>query len=68
MALLKSNSSTISVAKNGMVYADGVRVGRFLPDKGVIQFVDKDKRRCLEKGRDVVEVRLSDLVNLPKQK
>jgi hypothetical protein len=68
MALLRSNSSTVSVAKNGIVYADGVKVGRYIPDKGVIQFVDRDKRRCLEKGRDVVEVKLSDLVNLPQQK
>lgn len=68
MALTKSSSSTISVAKNGLIYADGVKVGRFVPDRGVIQFIDRDKRRCQEKGRDVVEVSLSDLTNLPKQK
>lgn len=68
MAPLKSSPSTVSVAKNGLIYADGVKVGRLVPEKGVIQFVDRDKRRCQEKGRDVVEVRLSDLLNLPQQK
>lgn len=68
MALIKSNSSTVSVSKTGLVYADGLKVGRYLPDRGVIQFVDRDKRRCQEKGRTVVEVRISDLTNLPSTK
>lgn len=68
MALVRSSSSTVSVSKNGLIYADGVKIGRLVPDRGVVQFVDRDKRRCLEKGRNVVEVKLSDLMDLPKQK
>lgn len=67
MALIRSKPSMVSVGRDGLIYADGVKVGRYVPEKGVIQFMDRDKRRCQEKGREVVEVSLSDLVNLPKQ-
>lgn len=56
------------VGKNGFVYADGVRVGKLVSERGVVQFVDPDRRRCQQKGREVVEVRLSDLANLIQQK
>lgn len=61
-------SSPVMVGKNGFVYADGVRIGRLVSERGVVQFADPDRRRCVEKGREVVEVRLSDLANLPQQK
>lgn len=64
----EAKSSPVIIGKNGMAYVDGVRVGRLIPERGTIQFVDPDRRRCVQKGRDVVEVRLSDLANLPQQK
>jgi hypothetical protein len=51
-----------------MVYADGVKIGRLIPERGVMQFLDRDRRRCSERGSETVEVRLSDLGNLPQQK
>lgn len=63
----QAKPSPVVVGKNGMVYADGVRIGR-LVSNGVIQVVDPDRRRCAQKGREVVEIRLSDLVNLPQKK
>lgn len=59
--------SPVVVGKNGMVYADGVRVFR-LVGEGVVQIVDPDPRRCAQKGRQVVEIKLSDLANLPQKK
>lgn len=64
----ESKPSPIVVGKNGFVYADGVRVGKLVSERGVVQFVDPDRRRCQQKGREVVEVRLSDLANLIQQK
>lgn len=59
--------SPIVIGKNNFAYADGVKIGRFIPERGVLQVVDKDARRCQEKGRTVVEVRISDLINLAKK-
>ena len=64
----ETKSSPVVVGKNGMIYADGVRIAKLIPDRGVVQFVDPDRRRCVQKGREVVEVKLSDLVNLPQKK
>lgn len=61
-------SSPVVVGKNGFVYADGVRITKLIPERGVVQFIDPDRRRCLQKGREVVEVKLSDLVNLLQKK
>jgi hypothetical protein len=55
------------VGKNGFLYVDGVKIAKLIPERGVVQFVDPDRRRCIQKGREVVEVRISDLVNLPQQ-
>jgi len=58
--------SPVKVGKDGFAYADGVRLGRFIPERGTIQVQDKDRRRCLIKGREVVEIKVSDLANLGK--
>ena len=58
--------SPVQVGKDGFAYADGVRLGRFVPERGTIQVIDKDRRRCLIKGREVVEIKLSDLANLSR--
>lgn len=60
--------SQVQVGKDGFVYADGVRLGRFVPERQSIQYADKDRRRCIERGRDVVEVKISDLANLSDSK
>lgn len=45
------------------LYVDGVKVARIVQRDGApcLQFHDKDKRRCAERGSDKVEVKLSDL-------
>lgn len=60
-------SSPVVVGKNGFVYADGVKVFR-LVGEGVVQIVDPDRRRCEQKGRQTVEIKLSDLANLSEKK
>jgi hypothetical protein len=60
--------SPVVVGKDGFAYADGVRLGRFIPESKSIQFLDRDRRRCVEKGREVVEVKLADLANLQDKK
>lgn len=61
-------SSPVVVGKNGFVYADGVRAFRLIPERGVVEIQDTDRRRCEQKGRATVEIKISDLVNLSKQK
>lgn len=61
-------SSPVVVGKNNFVYADGVKVFRLIPERGVVQIVDPDRRRCAQKGRETVEIRLSDLAKLTEQK
>lgn len=66
--MAEEKSSPVVVGKNGFVYADGVKIAKLIPERGVVQFVDPDRRRCAQKGREVVEIKISDLVNLPQQK
>lgn len=60
--------SPVTVGRDGFVYADGVKLGRFIPESKSIQFLDRDRRRCTEKGREVVEIKISDLTNLQDKK
>lgn len=61
-------SSAVVVGKNGFVYADGVKVFKLIPERGVVQVVDPDRRRCAQKGRETIEIKISDLANLSQQK
>ena len=49
------------VDERGFVYIGGVKVGRFIPKRGTIQFHDKDTRRATRRGCPVVEVRIERL-------
>lgn len=60
--------SPVVVGKDNYIFADGVKVARLIPERQSIQFLDRDRRRCLEKGREVVEIKLSDLASLPQHK
>lgn len=64
----ETKTSPVTVGRDGFVYADGVKLGRFIAERQTIQVKDSDRRRCLIKGREVVEIRISDLANLPQQK
>jgi hypothetical protein len=61
-------SPSIVVGKNNYLFVDGVKIARLVPERGVMQFLDRDRRRCAERGSETVEVRLSDLANLPQKK
>lgn len=63
-----SKPSPVTVGKDGFVYADGVKLGRFIAERQTIQVLDRDRRRCLIKGREVVEIKISDLTNLSNKK
>lgn len=54
----------ISVGKDGYVYVDGAKIARYDSSRQVLQFVDRDRRRCLQKGREVVEVNVSEFGKL----
>jgi hypothetical protein len=60
--------SPVAVGKDGFLYADGIKLGRFIPESKSIQFFDRDRRRCAEKGREAVEIKISDLANLSDKK
>lgn len=60
--------SPVTINKEGFVVVDGVKVAKFIPERQSIQFLDRDRRRCAEKGREVVEVRLCDLADIPQKK
>jgi hypothetical protein len=64
----ESKPSPVVIGKDGFLYADGVKLARLIPERQTIQFLDRDRRRCLQKGREVVEVKISDLGNLPLTK
>lgn len=58
------NSQTLFVGKDGYAYVDGVKIARYVPDRQVLQFVDRDRRRCLQKGREVVEISVTEFGKL----
>ncbi len=60
----EGNSSSIRVDRNGFVYADGVRVARYLPEKKSLQFLDKDRKRSSARGSRYVEVSISEVASL----
>lgn len=60
--------SSVVVGKNGFVYADGVKVFRLISERGVVHIQDTDRRRCEQKGRETIEIKLSDLANLSEKK
>ena len=56
--------ATLHIDKNNFLRIDGVLVCKFLPDRGCLQFVDKDRRRCEKRGTRYVEVTVADLITL----
>lgn len=61
----KPNSQpTLSVGKDGYAYVDGVKIARYVSDRQVLQFVDRDRRRCLQKGREFVEISVTEFGKL----
>jgi len=61
-------SSPVVVGKNNYIFIDGVKIARLVPERGVMQFLDRDRRRSAERGSETVEVKISDLANLPQKK
>jgi len=46
------------------VYIGGVKIARVIPERGTLQFWDKDTRRATRRGCPVVEVRIERLLDL----
>lgn len=55
------------VITDGWATVDGVKIARFVAERGVLQFVDKDRRRSSARGSRYVEVAVVDMVNLGKE-
>jgi hypothetical protein len=52
------------VDREGHLYVGGVKVARLVPERGTLQFFDKDERRTQRRGSSQVEVRCARLVEL----
>lgn len=63
-----TKSSLVVVGKNNYIFVDGVKIARLVPERGVMQFLDRDRRRSAERGSQTVEVKIADLTNLPQKK
>lgn len=57
----------LTVAPDGFLYADGVKVARYVPERGTLEFHDKDRQRCAQLGRTTVEVPIADVAKLAKK-
>lgn len=57
-------SPIVRVDLRGFVHIDGVPVCRYIKERDVLQFVDKDRRRSAERRTRLVEVRVDELVKL----
>lgn len=55
------------LAPDGFVYADGVKVARWIAERQTLEFVDRNRQRCQERGRHTVEVRVVDVAKLAGQ-
>lgn len=63
----KSAKSSITVDSQGFVFAEGVRFGRLSPNRQAIQILDKDRRRCQERGSRFVEIPIAALTILAEK-
>ena len=54
----------LTLAPDGFVYADSVKVARFVPERGTLEFIDKNRQRCEQLGRRTVEVPVADMAKL----
>jgi hypothetical protein len=68
MSKLATARSPVVVDGSGFVYVDGVKIAKYLPERHCLQFLDKDKRRSDQRGSNVVEASLIDLVSIAKKK
>lgn len=54
----------LKVDDQGNVYAEGVKICRVDAQRGVLFFLDKDRRRAAQRGSDQVTVPIAALVGL----
>ena len=54
----------VPLLKRGFVTAGGVKLFRFIPERGTVQLLDGDRRRALRRGTPFVEVKVSQLCEL----
>ena len=54
----------LTLAPDGFVYADSVKVARFVPERGTLEFIDKNRQRCEQLGRRTREVPIVDMTKL----
>jgi len=60
----QNQPASITVAADGYVYADGVKICRLDPAGPTLYFFDKDRRRADQRGNREVAVPLADLTAL----
>lgn len=58
----------LTIAPDGYLYADGVKVARYVPERGTLAFHDKNRQRCEKLGRTTVEVPIADVAKLAGKK
>ena len=58
----------LTVAGDGFLYADGVKLpAKFIPDRGVLKFVDKDRRSASRRGSRYVEVPVAEMIRFAEE-
>lgn len=57
-------SPALQVDAQGNVYAEGVKICRVDARRGVLLFLDKDRRRAAQRGSNQVTVPIAALVGL----
>lgn len=54
----------LEIEADDFVYADGVKIGKYIRERRTVQFLDRDRRRSSKRGSNRVEVSLSQFMGL----
>lgn len=64
MANNENKLEKLYVGPNGFVYAGEAKIAKLDSQRGVIQFLDRDRRRNTRRGGDQIEVSLQEFSKL----
>ena len=58
----------LHVDEQGYIYVGGIKVARYIPERGTLQFCDDNRHRSMQRGCRFVEVPITELVSLMCQR
>jgi hypothetical protein len=59
--MMGNGNGNVTVDGRGFVWVDGVKVCRYVAERGTLAFIDRDRRRCSERGGREVEVGIEEI-------